>query len=67
MAYASLTNKLLMVEDDLRMRMVLKKFLGIAVEGEVCSERENAPAFTRADDIPDRIITNLNTPQVSGS
>jgi hypothetical protein len=65
MAYSSLTNKLLLVGDDLYTQMVLKKFQGSSVEEEVCFDTENAPAFMQAGDISDRIITDLNIPQIS--
>jgi len=66
MSYSGLNNKLLVIEDDLYMQMVLKEYLGFAFEVVVCADGLSALAFIQAGNIPDAIITDLNIPQFSG-
>ena len=61
MAYSRLNSKLLVVEDDLQMQMVLKKFLGFTFDVVVCPNGEIALTVADKGDIPDVITTDLDT------
>ena len=58
--------KILVVEDDLFMQAVLKQFLSEQYEVEICSNGMAAYATIQNGNIPDLIISDLNTPELSG-
>lgn len=58
--------KILIVEDDAYMQLILKKFLSKAYEIEICTNAMDALSFMQNGNIPDLVITDLNTPKLSG-
>lgn len=58
--------KILIVEDDNYMQLILKKFLSKAYETKICPNALDALAFMQSGNIPDLVITDLNTPNLSG-
>jgi DNA-binding response OmpR family regulator len=58
--------KVLIVEDDLYMQAILEEFLSSTYELQICSNGMDALAFMQSGNIPDLIISDLNTPKVSG-
>jgi DNA-binding response OmpR family regulator len=66
----SLTNttkiKILIVEDDVYMQLILKEFLSIVYETEVCVDGMDALASIQNGSIPDLIISDLNTAKING-
>lgn len=66
----SLTNapkvKILIVEDDVYMQLILKEFLSNVYETEVCINGMDALASIQNGNIPDLIISDLNTAKISG-
>jgi DNA-binding response OmpR family regulator len=58
--------KILVVEDDLYMQTILKKILNSIYEVEILSNGMDALAFMQNGNIPDLIISDLNTPKLSG-
>ena len=66
----SLTNapkvKILIVEDDVYMQLILKEFLSNVYETEVCINGMGALASIQNGNIPDLIISDLNTAKING-
>ena len=58
--------KILAVEDDSYMQLILKKFLSKTYDVEICTTAMNALSYVQNGNIPDLIITDLNTPNLSG-
>jgi len=58
--------KILVVEDDLYMQAILKQYLGSTYEVEICDDGISAMSFLQAGDLPDLIISDLNTPKLNG-
>lgn len=58
--------KILVVEDDVYMQAILKEFLSATYEIEICPNGMDALAFMQSGNIPDLIISDLNTPKLSG-
>jgi DNA-binding response OmpR family regulator len=58
--------KILIIEDDNYMQLILKKFLGKAYEIEICPSALEALSFLQSGNIPDLVISDLNTPNLSG-
>ncbi|QJD94578.1 response regulator transcription factor [Mucilaginibacter robiniae] len=58
--------KILVIEDDNYMQLILKKFLSKAYEIEICPTALDALSFLQNGNIPDLVISDLNTPNLSG-
>ena len=58
--------KILIVEDDAYMQLILKKFLSKVYEIEICTTAMDALSFLQNGNLPDLVITDLNTPKLSG-
>jgi DNA-binding response OmpR family regulator len=58
--------KVLVVEDDVYMQVILNEFLRATYEVEIMSNGMEALAYLQNGNIPDLIISDLNTPQLSG-
>ncbi len=58
--------KILIVEDDLYMQAILEEFLSALYEVMVCKDGMDALMAMQKGNIPDLIIADLNTPQISG-
>ncbi len=60
--------KILIVEDDIFMQSVLKQYLSSNYQIEACSNGLEALAFLQEDidNLPDLIISDLNTPGLNG-
>ena len=58
--------KVLIVEDDVYMQVILKEFLSATYEIEICPNGMDALAFMQSGNVPDLIISDLNTPKLSG-
>ncbi|GAA4315955.1 response regulator [Mucilaginibacter gynuensis] len=58
--------KILIVEDDPYMQIILKEFLSSTYEIEICSTGMDALAFLQNGNIPDLILSDYNTPQLTG-
>src|SRR3978361_1879951 len=58
--------KILVVEDDVYMQVILNEFLSSTYEIEIMSNGMEALAYLQNGNIPDLIISDLNTPQLSG-
>ena len=58
--------KILIVEDDIYMQLILKEFLSNVYETEVCLNGMDALAAIQNGNIPDLIISDLNTAKISG-
>jgi DNA-binding response OmpR family regulator len=58
--------KILIVEDDQFMKAILQKFLSTTYEIVIKSDGIEALAFMQSGNIPDIIISDLNTPKLSG-
>jgi len=58
--------KILIVEDDVYMQLILKEFLSIVYETEVCINGMDALATIQNGNIPDLIISDLNTAKING-
>ncbi|GAB2705645.1 response regulator [Mucilaginibacter koreensis] len=58
--------KILIVEDDAYMQLILKKFLSKSYEIEICTTAMDALSFLQSGNLPDLVITDLNTPKLSG-
>ncbi|WP_345949083.1 MULTISPECIES: response regulator transcription factor [unclassified Mucilaginibacter] len=58
--------KILIIEDDNYMQLILRKFLGKAYELEICPSALEALSFLQNGNIPDLVISDLNTPNLSG-
>jgi DNA-binding response OmpR family regulator len=58
--------KILIVEDDVYMQLILKEFLSNIYETQVCNDGLDALASIQNGNIPDLIIADLNTPHING-
>lgn len=58
--------KILAVEDDVFMQAIIKKFLSTNYDVELCPTAMDALSYIQNGNIPDLIITDLNTPNLSG-
>jgi len=58
--------KILVVEDDVYMQSILKEFLSATYEIEIRANGMDALAFMQSGNVPDLIISDLNTPKLSG-
>lgn len=58
--------KILIIEDDNYMQLIMKRFLGKAYEIEICPSALEAITFLQNGNIPDLVISDLNTPNLSG-
>jgi len=67
MSFSSTNNtKILVVEDDVYMQVILKEFLSATYEIEIRPNGMDALAFMQNGNVPDLIIADLNTPKLSG-
>ncbi len=57
---------ILIIEDDNYMQLIMKRFLGKAYEIEICPSALEALTFLQNGNIPDLVISDLNTPNLSG-
>ncbi len=60
------STKILIVEDDTYMQLILKKFLSKTYEIEICTNALDALSFLQNGNLPDLVISDLNTPKLSG-
>ena len=58
--------KIVVVEDEMTMQLVLKKYLANQYEVEIFKDGIDAMAFLQKGNIPDLIISDLNTPVMGG-
>jgi DNA-binding response OmpR family regulator len=58
--------KILIIEDDSYMQLILKKFLSKTYEIQSCTTALDALSFLQNGNIPDLVISDLNTPNLSG-
>ncbi|WCT10559.1 response regulator transcription factor [Mucilaginibacter jinjuensis] len=58
--------KILAVEDDAYMQLILKKFLSKTYDVEILPTAMDALSYLQNGNIPDLIISDLNTPNLSG-
>jgi len=58
--------KILVVEDDLYMQAILKEFLSATYEILISQDGMEALAFMQSGNVPDLIISDLNTPKLNG-
>lgn len=58
--------KILIVEDDVYMQLILNEFLGNKYETSVCVDGMDALATIQNGNIPDLIISDLNTAKLNG-
>jgi len=58
--------KILIVEDDVYMQLILKQFLSNVYETEVCVNGFDALTSIQNGNIPDLIISDLNTSKLNG-
>ncbi|MGF7078922.1 response regulator transcription factor [Mucilaginibacter sp. UYCu711] len=58
--------KILIVEDDQFMQAILQKFLSATYEIIMKADGMEALAFMQSGNLPDLIISDLNTPNLSG-
>ncbi|WDF53672.1 response regulator transcription factor [Mucilaginibacter sp. KACC 22063] len=58
--------KILVVEDDAYMQLIVKKFLSKSYDVELKPTAMDAISYVQNGNIPDLIITDLNTPNLSG-
>ena len=58
--------KVLIVEDDAYMQAILEEYLSAQYEVIICTDGMEALAFMQKGNIPDLIISDLNTPKLSG-
>ncbi len=54
------------VKDDAYMQLILKKFLSKTYDVEICPTAMDALSYLQNGNIPDLIISDLNTPNLSG-
>ncbi|WP_184549233.1 response regulator transcription factor [Mucilaginibacter sp. FT3.2] len=67
MSFSNSNNiKLLVVEDDAYMQAILEQYLSGTFEVEICSNGMAAFATLIKGNIPDLILTDLNTPLLNG-
>jgi DNA-binding response OmpR family regulator len=60
------TIKIIVVEDEVTMQLILKKYLGEQYEVEIFKDGVDALAFMQQGNMPDLIISDLNTPVMGG-
>ncbi|MCA6439768.1 MAG: response regulator transcription factor [Chitinophagaceae bacterium] len=60
------TLKIVVVEDEVTMQLILKKYLGNQYEVEIFKDGVDAMAFLQQGNVPDLIISDLNTPVMGG-
>ncbi|NCD72237.1 response regulator transcription factor [Mucilaginibacter agri] len=58
--------KILAVDDDAYMQLILKKFLSKTYDVEILPTAMDAIVYLQNGNIPDLIISDLNTPNLSG-
>jgi DNA-binding response OmpR family regulator len=58
--------KILVIEDDLYMQAILKEYLAAVYEVVIRPDGMDGLAFMQKGNIPDLIISDLNTPKLSG-
>jgi DNA-binding response OmpR family regulator len=58
--------KIVVVEDEMTMQLILKKYLSNLYEVEIFKDGVDALAFLQQGNIPDLIISDLNTPVMGG-
>ena len=58
--------KILIVEDDLYMQAILQEFLSATYEIQISQDGMEALAFMQSGNVPDLIISDLNTPKLNG-
>ena len=58
--------RILVVEDDLYMQVILKEFLSTNYDIDIQPNGMDALAFMQNGNIPDLILSDLNTPKLSG-
>ena len=58
--------KILVVEDDVYMQVILSEFLGSVYHIETKSNGMEALSYMQNGNVPDLIIADLNTPKISG-
>jgi DNA-binding response OmpR family regulator len=63
---SSSQTKILIVEDDLYMQAILKEFLSATYEIAISQDGMEALAFMQSGNVPDLIISDLNTPKLNG-
>ncbi|TAF56949.1 MAG: response regulator [Sphingobacteriia bacterium] len=62
----SLPLQIVVVEDELTMQMILKKYLGSLYQVELFSDGLEALSYLQKGNLPDLIISDLNTPEMGG-
>ncbi|MCC8407414.1 response regulator transcription factor [Mucilaginibacter sp. UR6-1] len=58
--------KILVVEDDPYMQIILNEFLSATYEVEISDNGMHALAFLQNGNIPDLILSDYNTPEITG-
>jgi DNA-binding response OmpR family regulator len=58
--------KILIIEDDAYMQLILSEFLNNVYEIETCNNVLDALNYLQNGNMPDLIISDLNTPKFSG-
>ena len=58
--------KILVVEDDPYMQIILKEFLSTTYDVEICDNGMEALSFLQNGNIPDLILSDYNTPEITG-
>ncbi len=67
MAFSSAdTLKIVVVEDEMTMQLILKKYLSTLYQVEIFKDGVDAMAFLQQGNVPDLIISDLNTPVMGG-
>lgn len=60
------TIKLIVIEDEMTMQTILKKYLSTNYELEIFTDGLDALSFLQKGKLPDLIITDLKTPTLGG-
>jgi len=60
------TLKIVVVEDEMTMQLILKKYLSTHYQVEIFKDGLDAMAFLQQGNVPDLIISDLNTPVMGG-
>ncbi|MDB5115995.1 MAG: mprA 5 [Mucilaginibacter sp.] len=58
--------KILIIEDDAYMQLILSEFLNNVYKIETCNNVVDAINYLQSGNMPDLIISDLNTPNISG-
>ncbi|TSJ40764.1 response regulator transcription factor [Mucilaginibacter corticis] len=67
MSFSTITQtKILIIEDDAYMQLILSEFLNETYKIETCDTVLDALTYLQNGNMPDLIISDLNTPQISG-